>query len=214
METQLQAGELPTTGQTSQEKESYTKQEYQAAIIKTKSDVLAEAGRTIASLTSERDSLKSASAELEEAKQALEEINEQLKDNPDGIALVAALKKAIAREKVAVAKDTEATDRLAKAQVIEDMEKRDTLIIELAEKYMTAAGEDVDPVAFHKAANRFDITKPDQAKLEAIAEEKGWKLKIEPATSESGEPLVSGKTSGGGLTTEEARLKARYPTMK
>ncbi len=67
---------------------------------------------------------------------------------------------------------------------------------------MTAAGEDVDADSLTKSADKWGILKPDRARLEDLAAEKGWKLReevTEPSESTIQEPSapLSGKTRGG-----------------
>lgn len=222
METE-KAGTPQETGQSSQKlSETISKAEHQAALNKL-SNQLAENGRVIASLTSERDSLKTASARLAEAEAALEarelELDEQGKDDPDRQATLKARRDAEAKLKVAQAKETEADKKFSEREVRALKMERDDLIGEISDSYITPDGEETNPGDLIRAAERLGINKPDRETLVAIAEEKGWKLKTEPSgDGEVSAPLVSGKTFGGresleGKSTDEL-FRMAYSTEK
>ncbi len=166
--------------------------------------ITANVGRTIRAelqtVTVERDTLKGqlgeVGTEIETAKQSIEDLNTQIeelsKDDPDKIELVKLRREAKAKLATLTARETTLSDREAKAQKFE----RDQLVFEIAATYITASGEDADPDSLRAAADRFKIN--DRAGLEALAEEKGWKLKTESGTPDVNAP-DSGKTSGGAM---------------
>ncbi len=210
-EAKVKASEGTKETQTQKPAKTYTQEEVDKITANVGRQVRAE----LQTVTQERDALKNQIAqketEIASVKEQIEsltaEIDDLSKDDLDKTELVKLRREAKAKLATQIAQDTE----LRKREVAVQKFERDRLIFEIATTYTTASGEDADPDALVKAADKFKVS--DRAGLESLAEEKGWKLKTntEPATTEPSAP-DSGRSSGGGddLSKLSPREKIEY----
>ncbi len=168
--------------------------------------ITANVGRQISAelqtVTTERDTLKGqldkVNTEITATQTNIEDLNKQIEelsqDDPDKTDLVKLRKEAKLKLASLTARELMLTERETKVQKFE----RDQLVFDVAENYVTASGEDADADSLRTAAERWKVT--DRAGLEALAEEKGWKLKSATTPNEP-EPSApdSGRNSGGGI---------------
>lgn len=169
-------------------------------------------------LSTERDTFKAQATKLEgEIKDARSKVSgltteiESLSEkDPDKKALVA-LRKDYESQLADLKKEK---DDLEPARQEVTKFKRDQIVYQVAEDYVTANGEPADKNLFMEKADKFNLS--TQEELENLAETMGLTLKDAAAQAgDKRQPVkaFTGTGAGGGETTEEARLKARYPTM-
>ena len=175
--------------------------------------------RKLDTVTTERDTYKSQSESLttqsNEAKSKVSELTteiESLSDkDPDKKALVALRKDYENLLAGLKTREAELEPKLAKVTKFE----RDQIVYQVAEDYVTAGGEPVDKNAFMENADKFNLS--TQEELENLADTMGLTLKDATAQAGDQKPKIKVFTppgGGGGEQSEEAKLKARYPTMK
>lgn len=203
MTAEITADSLPGTGQSSQVviKEKMIPEREHLAALNKMSDKLGESGRTIASLTSERDSLKAAAAELVDAKEEVASLTKQLdemsKDDPDRQLILKMTRDAEAALKAANAKNTDANKRFGERELRQEKYDRDDMIIKIANAYMTATGEDTSSADLITAAEEIGIVKADRVPLERLAKLAGWKVRTEAQKPPEIPPADSGRNNGG-----------------
>ncbi len=173
--------------------------------------------RKLEDVTKERDTYKTEATKLEgEIKGARSnistlttEIESLSASDPDKKALVALRKD---YETLLTDLNKEKTD-LEPAREEVKKHKRDQIVYQVADDYVTVTGEPVDKNAFMEKADKFSLN--DRDSLENLAETMGLKLKDDTTPADKTKPVkvYSGIQGGGGETSEEARLEARYPTM-
>lgn len=205
--------------------ETYTKKEYLKGI----SDALAEQGRKhkaeLDPIVKERDTIKAQlqtnTSELEDNKAEIEKLQAKIdalaSDDPEKFNAVKELKEAREERKQLKTKEKELEGKeseLAESKNELAIWKRDQLVYQVADEFITSDGKDIDFDSFKGNADKFKLN--EREGLIALAETMGLKLKTEIPKTEV-PPLKSyfGITEGGkGELTEQEKLDARYPTMK
>ena len=197
------------------EPETPTLTETQAKDRETKavSDALAVAGRTATKLTQRETAVKAQEDSFKTRQDALDARDKELDNrdergfegNAEAITSVQAKAKLRADQR-ALAEDRRKLDQ-DKVQHQADIEaanatKKEIQIWEVAQKY----GVDAN------ALKELNLDTPEQIESVAKAMSAG-KAPKKPGEKETKEP-DSGKTKSGGELSDEAKLKARYPTMK
>lgn len=204
-------GELQETGQTSTGKDESTSEETftKKQLEKFISDAKSEMGRKNAEVIRERDSLKEQVENIKSEREALQEqVDEMAKDDPakgDYLTLIKNLK---AKETKLYA-DKKAEDERIQANS-EKISKADATLRK--ENIQTIAAEYDDGDA-KRLLGMCDVT---EAKSEEQIRKVAENLFSNKKSSENPTEKVkvySGQTIGGSVSSEEAMLKKRYPTM-